>query len=443
MALNMKERYARLDMSKLPDDYKKQFDTIQSSTENFADEDLNEIFAENFNDLYALVESNHPSAIHKGGTIKKEKPAKVKVVRAKKTKSEKEFELPKKIENEIRGKLSNEDIEFIESTLRNDEESTDQELIDHFVTELDIPETRAKKWVALRDKYLTAPVEKALSYSERTRLKKESRNASGADKPRRKLSEQDIMDIEGTIAIANEEKHDDAMLMAMLIKDFNISKKQAEKWVKSRGKYKGDHPYGDYHYRKEKKKDERESKNPNIVKTRDGYTFNRKDPKNKGLKFFDENGKQWECVRYDSKLDECILKDNDGKEISSCLREMYVNNPVEKREKGNLVDDCKDTLKKAGYSVKEHKAGSKKISRKEPRPERDIIKERVGNTFTPILKDISNSEEKKKENKDVISALGRVEVLIVKFFNRLNNLAEDGKASDIEKIEKLLKELVD
>jgi hypothetical protein len=116
---------------------------------------------------------------------------------------------------------------------------------------------------------------------------------------------------------------------------------------------------------------------------------------------------------------------------------------VEKREKGNLVDECKDTLKEAGFTVKEHKAGKKKIRRREPRPEKDIIKERVGDTFTPILKDISNSEDKKKENKAVIDALGRVEKLIVKFFNRLNNLAEDGKADAIEKIEKLLEALVD
>ena len=84
----------------------------------------------------------------------------------------------------------------------------------------------------------------------------------------------------------------------------------------------------------------------------------------------------------------------------------------------------------------------KKIKRSEPRPERDIIKERVESTFKPILKDISGSEEKDKKYKETISTLENVKALFTKLFNRLNNLAEDNNAEDIKKIEKLLKDLV-
>ncbi len=370
MALTMKERYARLNMSKLPDDYKKQFDTIKDSTENFSDADLNEVFAENFNDLYDLVESKHPEAINKGtGKVKREKPAKVKKVKGKKEKKEPENEkgsveinqLPTNfipgISN-LKKKLSEEDIEFIEDQLINNGESTDAEMIAHFVSEVGITEAQAKKWVSHRDKYLRRSVEKNTKYSVRTSLKKEERKAK------------------------------------------------------------------------------------DIVTTRDGRNFNRKDPSMKGKKFYDENGKQWTCKGYSVKLDECVMEDKDGKEITTCLRDMYVNNPVEKRGKGDMVDDCKDVLSKAGYTVKEHKTGKKKIKRREPRPEKEILKERVQDTFTPITKDLTSSEEKTKENKDVIEALERIQKLFVKLFNRLSNLADDGKADAIGKIEKLLKELV-
>ena len=355
MSLTMKERYARLDMSKLPNEYQEQFKVISDGTENFSDDDLNEVFAENFKDLYDLVESRYPEAIQKGGTIKKEKPSKVKKVRAKKEKKEPEYK-PKNV--------------------------------------------------------------------------------------RRKLSEKDIMDIEGALAVSNAEKVSDIALVKELMQDFDISQTQAEKWVAKRDKYK-DTAYGDYHYRKESKKEARRKSDKNIVKTRDGYEFNRKDPSNKGLKFFDENGKEWTCKKYEPKLDECIFTDEKGKEISSCLKDMYVNNPVVKREKGNLVDECKETLKEAGYTVKIHKTGKKKISRKEPRPEKEIVKEKVENTFTTITKDLTKSEESQKENKAVIDTLGRIEKLFIKVMNRISNLADDGKAEKLEKIEKLLKELID
>ena len=378
MGLSMKDRFARLDLSKLPKSYKDEFDEMSNNTYGFTDEDLNDVFSENFKDLYDLVEKKYPEAISTGGTVKKVKPAKVKVIKPKDmrpgmppasdfddiipepdfSKGEKKdegFEAPAS----LRKKLTEEDIEFIESTLRNDEASTDAELIAHLVDQIGISENQAKKWVALRDKYLAAPVEKSVKYSVRKGLKKEARKA-------------------------NE-----------------------------------------------------------VVKTRDGKEFERKNKKNIGKTFYDENGKAWKCKGYNAKLDECIFEDEDGKEISSCLRDMYTTNPVTKREKGNLVDECKDTLKEAGYTVREHKAGTKKIKRSEPRPEKEIIKERVTETFTPIMKDLRGSEEKEKENKDIIALLESIQSKFTKFMNRISNLADDGKLEQLKKIEKLLEEIID
>ncbi len=367
--LTMKERYARINLSSLPEDYQKEFKTIQESTENFSDDDLIGVFQENFDDLYNLVETRYSGAIKTGGTVKKERPAKIKKVGKKKhaeefthPKTEEEFKEPAKIEKELgreRKKLSASDIEFIEDQLTNNEEATDEELITHFVIQLRISEAQAKKWVAKRDKYLKAPVEKRIKYSERTKLKKESRS-------------------------------------------------------------------------------EKET-----VATRDGVSVKRKDPLNRGKVFYDENGKKWTCKGYNAKLDECVFKDEDGKEITSCLRDMYKNNPVEKRGKGDLVDDCKQTLKEAGYTVQVHKAGQKKIERKKPRPEKAIIKERVDDAFTPITKDLENSDEKKVENKELIEVLDSIKGLFTKFMNRISNIADDGDIKKMRKIEKLLKEIVE
>ena len=360
MALNMKERFARLDMSKLPKDYQDQFMIVKETTKDFSVEELNNVFEENFNEIYGLVESKYPDAIKKGEKIKKEKPAKVKVLKSKKEKKEeKKYELPGKIEKELKGRLSEEDIIFIEDQLTNNEASSDEELVEHFMKETGMTEAKAKKWVALRDKYLKATVDKNYDYPTRTSMKKAAR----------------------------------------------------------------------------KEKD--------VVTTRDGFEFNRKDPKNRGKVFYDEKGEKWTCKRYEPKLDECIMVNEDGKEISCCMKDMYKNNPVKKREKGNLVDECKDTLKEAGYTVKEHKAGKKVVKRKAPRPEKEIIKDRVEDTFTPIRKDLENSDEKKVENKDVLDSLNRIQGLFTKLLNRLSNLADDGKADKIKQIEKLLSELLD
>jgi hypothetical protein len=368
MALTMKDRYARLDLSKLPESYKSEFEEMDKSTYGFTDEDLNDVFVVNFNDMYELVEKKYPGAIKTGGTVKKVKPAKVKSIKPKEVKrveDARDFlanlteEQKKIMDNRMRKKLSADDIEFIESTMRNDEASTDEEMIAHFVKETGMTEAQAKKWVILRGKYLAAGVLSSISYKERTGLKKEKR------------SEKDI------------------------------------------------------------------------VKTRDGKEFDRKDKKNVGKTFYDENGKAWKCKEYNAKLDECILQDSDGKLMASCIRDMYTTNPVAKREKGNLVDECKETLKDAGFTVKEHRAGKKKIRRSEPRPDKAIIKERIEEAFTPITKDLGNSEEKAKENKEMIKLLDSIKALFTKFLSRVYNLADDNKIEQLRKVEKLLKEIID
>jgi flavin-binding protein dodecin len=53
-------------------------------------------------------------------------------------------------------KPSPKDIKFIMDQLTNDEDSTDEEMINHFVKEIGMSEDDAKKWVAKRDKFLNA-----------------------------------------------------------------------------------------------------------------------------------------------------------------------------------------------------------------------------------------------------------------------------------------------
>ena len=352
MSLSMKDRFARLNMSKLPKSYQDEFAEMNSSTYDFSDEELNDVFRDNFNEMYGLVEKKYPDAIKTGETIKKVKPAKVKAVKPK--------QIPEvKVPSAMRKKLSEEDIEFIESELVNDEASTSHEMVAHFVKETGMTEAQAKKWVALRDKYLIRTVDQNMSYKERTKLKKEAR------------------------------------------------------------------------------------KDTDIVRTRDDKEVDRKSAKNVGRTFYDENGKAWKCKEYNAKLDDCILQDDDGKLISACIKSMYTTNPVKKREKGNIVDECKDTLKEAGYIVKSHKAGGKKITRSEPRPDKIIIKDRVDEAFTPITKDLSSTDEKAKENKELVELLEDIKALFTKFMSRIYNLADDNKVAELKKVQKLLKEIID
>lgn len=50
--------------------------------------------------------------------------------------------------------ITKEQLQTIEAILSNDEASTDQELVEHFMNELGLSESDAKVWVNVRDQYL-------------------------------------------------------------------------------------------------------------------------------------------------------------------------------------------------------------------------------------------------------------------------------------------------
>jgi hypothetical protein len=83
MAITMKEKFDSINLSKLPENYKSEFETIKTKSKDFNPKFV-PIFQDNFDILYDLVEKKHPEALKKGGVIKKVKPAKVVKVKAKK-----------------------------------------------------------------------------------------------------------------------------------------------------------------------------------------------------------------------------------------------------------------------------------------------------------------------------------------------------------------------
>lgn len=84
MAITMKEKFDSIKMSKLPENYKAEFEAIKKDSKDFNPKFV-PIFQENFDMLYGLVEKKHPEALQKGGVIKKARPTKVKKVKAKAT----------------------------------------------------------------------------------------------------------------------------------------------------------------------------------------------------------------------------------------------------------------------------------------------------------------------------------------------------------------------
>ena len=81
--LTIKERYAKVDISKLPESYQREYRAIKEDSENF-DPDLIDLFDDNFDKLYGMTEKNHASAIKKGGTLKKVVPSETVKVKTKK-----------------------------------------------------------------------------------------------------------------------------------------------------------------------------------------------------------------------------------------------------------------------------------------------------------------------------------------------------------------------
>jgi len=128
MALSMKEKFARVNLSKLPDNVKSEFDLIKSSTENF-DADLVPVFQDNFDILYGVVEKKYPDALKLGGTLKKVKSGKVKKITKREIQPDSGFDpknpqkglrgYAKKI-SEISGITDKKDLDAIEEIMRNE-----------------------------------------------------------------------------------------------------------------------------------------------------------------------------------------------------------------------------------------------------------------------------------------------------------------------------------
>lgn len=113
-------------------------------------------------------------------------------------------------------------------------------------------------------------------------------------------------------------------------------------------------------------------------------------------------------------------------------------------KKDGMVDECRDVLKGAGYTITKRasKKGGKPMVTKKKRQEKTIIKERVEDTFKPILKDISGSKEKDEKYSEMKKTIESIQGLFSTFLQRLNNLAEDNSMEKVKKIEKLLKEIL-
>lgn len=89
------KKYESLNFSKLPDNVVAEFKNIYNDTEGFSDADLVEVFASNFNDLYAIVEKKYPDAMGKGKKKPNYKSAKLNTKRLPKKKTaKKEDEKP-------------------------------------------------------------------------------------------------------------------------------------------------------------------------------------------------------------------------------------------------------------------------------------------------------------------------------------------------------------
>ena len=71
MALTMENKFARIQLDKLPSDLRKEAEMIRDDTENFSDPELVEIFEDNFKVLYEIIEKKAPDALQTGKKLKK------------------------------------------------------------------------------------------------------------------------------------------------------------------------------------------------------------------------------------------------------------------------------------------------------------------------------------------------------------------------------------
>lgn len=115
------DKYNRIIIEKLPKDIAKEVKQIADDTENFGDDELVEIYSENFNELFKVIETNYPEALKPKKKLVKS--GKIKVVK----KEEPKQKLFKKEESKkVLKKKSNIDCDDAIETLSEIEKKKEQ-----------------------------------------------------------------------------------------------------------------------------------------------------------------------------------------------------------------------------------------------------------------------------------------------------------------------------
>jgi len=89
------DKYNRILIDKLPTNIASEVNQIAADTDNFSDEELVEIYKDNFNDLFKIIESKHPEALKAKKKLVKKASEKKKIVK----KAEPKKKLVKKAES--------------------------------------------------------------------------------------------------------------------------------------------------------------------------------------------------------------------------------------------------------------------------------------------------------------------------------------------------------
>ena len=75
------DKYNRIIIDKLPANIATEIKQIADDTENFTDDELVEIYKDNFNDLFKIIESKHPEALKAKKKLVKKASEKKKIVK--------------------------------------------------------------------------------------------------------------------------------------------------------------------------------------------------------------------------------------------------------------------------------------------------------------------------------------------------------------------------
>ena len=75
------DKYNRILIDKLPANIASEVNQIAADTDNFSDEELVEIYKDNFNDLFKIIESKHPEALKAKKKLVKKASEKKKIVK--------------------------------------------------------------------------------------------------------------------------------------------------------------------------------------------------------------------------------------------------------------------------------------------------------------------------------------------------------------------------